>query len=44
MPGYAEGSRPDPLTTGPYVVVSQNGVTVKIPLAGNPTLPWRPTS
>jgi hypothetical protein len=39
MPGYAEGSRPDPLTTGPYAVVSQNGVTVKIPLLGNPTLP-----
>ncbi|MGH3972567.1 MAG: WXG100 family type VII secretion target [Pseudonocardiaceae bacterium] len=38
MPGYPEGSRPDPLTTGPYAVVSQNGVTVKIPLAGNPTL------
>jgi hypothetical protein len=39
MPGYPEGSRPDPLTTGPYAVVSQNGVTVKIPLEGNPTLP-----
>ncbi len=39
MPGYAEGTRPDPLTTGPYAVVSQNGVTVKIPLLGNPTLP-----
>jgi hypothetical protein len=39
MPGYAAGSRPDPLTTGPYAVVSQNGVTVKIPLSGNPMLP-----
>jgi RHS repeat-associated protein len=39
MPGYAAGSRPDPVTTGPYAVVSQNGVTVKIPLFGNPTLP-----
>lgn len=38
MPGYPKGSRPDPLTTGPYAVVSQNGVTVKVPLAGNPTL------
>jgi hypothetical protein len=39
MPGYAEETRPDPLTTGPYAVVSQNGVTVKTPLLGNPTLP-----
>jgi hypothetical protein len=39
MPGYPAGSRPDPLTTGPYAVVSQNGAPpVKIPLAGNPTL------
>lgn len=37
MPGYPKGSRSDPLTTGPYAVVSQNGVTEKIPLAGNPT-------
>lgn len=38
MPGYPPGSRPDPLTWGPYVVVSQQGRSVKIPLAGNPTL------
>jgi hypothetical protein len=38
MPGYEAGSRPDPLTYGPYVVVSQNGAIVKIPLFGNPTL------
>ena len=25
MPGYPEGSRPDPVTTGPHAVVSQNG-------------------
>jgi hypothetical protein len=31
MPGYRPGSRADPLTTGPYAVVSQNGRTVKIP-------------
>ena len=40
MPGYPPGSRPDPVTWGPYAVVSQNGnPPVKIPLAGNPTLP-----
>jgi len=39
MPGYGAGTRPDPLTAGPYAVVSQNGVTVKVPLFGNPTLP-----
>lgn len=39
MPGYGEGVRPDPLTAGPYAVVSQNGVVTKVPLAGNPTLP-----
>lgn len=39
MPGYPPGSRPDLITTGPYVVVSQKSVTVKIPLYGNPTLP-----
>jgi hypothetical protein len=39
MPGYPAGSRPDPLTTGPYAAVSQNSVVVKVPLAGNPTLP-----
>jgi len=38
MPGYPPGSRPDPLTWGPYVEVSQNGRTQKLPLAGNPTL------
>jgi hypothetical protein len=38
MPGYPPGSRPDPLTWGPYVQVSQNGRTQKLPLAGNPTL------
>jgi hypothetical protein len=38
MPGYPPGSRPDPLTWGPYVEVSQNGRTNKLPLAGNPTL------
>jgi uncharacterized protein YukE len=38
MPGYPPGSRPDPLTWGPYVVVSQQGRAVKIPLEGNPTL------
>lgn len=38
MPGYPAGSRPDPLTCGPYAVISQNGVTTKIPLLGNPTL------
>jgi uncharacterized protein YukE len=39
MPGYPPGSRPDPMTWGPYVVVSQQGRSVKIPVAGNPTLP-----
>jgi uncharacterized protein YukE len=39
MPGYPPGSRPDPVTWGPYAVISQNGLPpVKIPLAGNPTL------
>lgn len=37
MPGYP-GNRPDPLTHGPYVQVSQNGTKTKIPLEGNPTL------
>jgi uncharacterized protein YukE len=37
MPGYPPGSRPDPVTWGPYVLVSQNGITVKVPLSG-PTL------
>jgi hypothetical protein len=38
MPGYPQGSRPNPITTGPYVVVSQNGEKVKVALYGNPTL------
>ncbi|WP_067670327.1 hypothetical protein [Nocardia miyunensis] len=38
MPGYTDGNRPNPLTHGPYVEVSQNGGTTKVPLAGNPTL------
>ncbi|MBY8854976.1 hypothetical protein K7711_00635 [Nocardia sp. CA2R105] len=38
MPGYTDGNRPNPLTHGPYVEVSQNGSTTKVPLAGNPTL------
>jgi hypothetical protein len=38
MEGYP-GNRPDPMTHGPYVVVSQNGgKPVKVPLEGNPTL------
>jgi uncharacterized protein YukE len=39
MPGYPPGSRPDPATWGPYVVVSPgNQKSSKIPLKGNPTL------
>jgi hypothetical protein len=39
MDGYPPGTRPDPLTEGPYAVVSQgNGPAVKIPLLGNPVL------
>jgi hypothetical protein len=38
MPGYAPGSRSDPLTWGPYVKVCQNGMVYKLPLVGNPTL------
>jgi hypothetical protein len=38
MPGYPPHSRPDPLTWGPYAEVSQNGVTKKVPLFGNPKL------
>ncbi|GIF00649.1 polymorphic toxin-type HINT domain-containing protein [Paractinoplanes rishiriensis] len=38
MPGYTAGNRPDALTHGPYVQVSQNGAKAKVPLAGNPTL------
>jgi len=38
MEGYP-GNRPDPMTHGPYAVVSQNGgKPVKVPLEGNPTL------
>lgn len=37
MNGYGD-TRPDSLTSGHYVVVSQNGTKVKIPLEGNPTL------
>lgn len=36
MPGYPSGSRADPITWGPYVVVSQNGRVVKIPLRRSP--------
>jgi hypothetical protein len=38
MDGYPPGSRPDPVTWGPYAQVSQNGGKIKIPLEGNPTL------
>jgi len=38
MPGYVEGNRPDTMTHGPYVVVSQNGIRTRVPLAGNPTI------
>ena len=39
MDGYPPGTRPDPITEGPYAVVSQNGMPpVKIPLLGNPVL------
>ena len=38
IPGYPPGSRPDPLTWGPYAEVCQNGVTTKVPLDGNPIL------
>jgi hypothetical protein len=39
MQGYPPGSRADPVTWGPYAVVSQGGrKPVKIPLEGNPTL------
>ena len=36
--GYGAGVRRDPVVSGPYAVVSQNGHVVKVPLAGNPTL------
>jgi hypothetical protein len=38
MDGYPPGSRPDPITWGPYAQISQNGGKIKIPLEGNPTL------
>jgi hypothetical protein len=39
MDGYPPGTRPDPITEGPYAVVSQNGrPPIKIPLLGNPLL------
>lgn len=38
MDGYLEGNRPNPLTHGPYAVISQNNVRIKVPLEGNPTL------
>jgi hypothetical protein len=38
MEGYPPGSRPDPITWGPYAEVSQNGKPIKVPLEGNPTL------
>ena len=39
MDGYPPGTRPDPMTEGPYAVVSQNGMPpIKIPLLGNPVL------
>jgi hypothetical protein len=39
MDGYPPGSRPDPMTEGPYAVISQNGAKpVKVPLFGNPVL------
>jgi hypothetical protein len=39
MDGYPPGTRPDPMTEGPYAVISQNGADpVKIPLFGNPVL------
>jgi hypothetical protein len=37
MDGYP-GNRPDALTHGPYVVVSQGHQAIKIPLEGNPLL------
>lgn len=38
MPGNPKGNRPHVLTNGPDAVVSQNGITVRIPLEGNPKL------
>ena len=39
MDGYPPGTRPDPITEGPYAVVSQNGGKHQDPTAeGNPVL------
>ncbi|MXG91921.1 hypothetical protein [Nocardioides flavescens] len=38
MDGYSPEERADPLTHGPYVVISQFGDVVKLPLEGNPVL------
>jgi hypothetical protein len=38
MPGYPAGNRPEPVTHGPYVVVSEYGDKLRVALAGNPTL------
>jgi hypothetical protein len=39
MDGYPPGTRPDPITEGPYAVISQNGFKpIKVPLFGNPVL------
>jgi hypothetical protein len=39
MDGYPPGTRPDPMTEGPYAVISQNGLKpIKVPLLGNPVL------
>ena len=39
MDGYPPGTRPDPITEGPYAVISQgNGPAIKVPLLGNPVL------
>ncbi len=38
MQGYLKGNRPDALTHGDYMVVSQNGKKFKVPLEGNPLL------
>ena len=38
MPGYREGTRPTPITLGPYAVVSQKNRSRKVPLYGNPEL------
>jgi hypothetical protein len=38
MRGYPQGTRAGLLHEGPYAVVSQGGVKIKIPLGGNPVL------